>query len=77
MSLADKNKKIEEKVVGTYKKIEDSTVGTYKKVEKGAVEGFEKVTDHFVEKLFKKDGESLDEAKKRLKQNEEEQGGRN
>ena len=49
------NEKIAEKVVEGYKKIED-----------GVVEGFGKVTDKCVEKLFAKEGESVEDAKKRL-----------
>ena len=37
-----------------------------KKIEEGAVDGFNKVTDKAVEKLFKKDGETVEEAKERL-----------
>ena len=62
-------KKIESAVVAGYKKIEDSVVSGYKKIETGAVEGFGKVTDKCVEKLFAKDGESVEEAKKRLRGN--------
>ena len=57
---------IEENVVGTYKKIEDGVVGGYKKIEEGVVDGFNKVSDKFVEKLFTKEGESVEDAKKRL-----------
>ena len=53
-------------VVGGYKKIEESVVSGYKKIETGVVEGFGKVTDKCVEKLFAKEGESVEEAKKRL-----------
>ena len=60
------NKKIEEAVVGGYKKIENGVVSGYKKIEDGVVEGFGKVSDKFVEKLFTKDGESVEDAKKRL-----------
>lgn len=66
--LADVNEKIAEAVVGGYKKIENGVVDGYKKIEKGAVEGFSKVTDKCVEKLFAKEGESVEEAKKRLSQ---------
>ena len=38
----------------------------YKKVETGAVEGFNKVNDKMIEKLFAKEGETVEEAKKRL-----------
>ena len=58
--------KIEEVVVGGYKKIEESVVSGYKKLETGVVEGFGKVTDKCVEKLFAQEGESVEDAKKRL-----------
>ncbi|MBQ4642025.1 MAG: hypothetical protein IJB47_05400 [Oscillospiraceae bacterium] len=50
----------------TYQKIEDAVVGGYKKIETGVVEGFGKVTDKCVETLFAKDGETVEDAKKRL-----------
>ena len=59
-------KKIEQTVVGSYKKIEDRVVGGYKKIETGAVDGFNKVVDKCVEKLFAKEGESVEDAKARL-----------
>lgn len=67
--------KIEDGVVGGYKKIEDAVVGGYKKIEEGVVEGFNKVTDKFVEKLFAREGESVEDARKRLagEKNEEDQ----
>ena len=64
--LKEVNQKIEDAVVGGYKKIEDGVVGGYKKIEDGVVEGFNKVTDKCVEKLFTKEGETVEEAKKRL-----------
>ncbi len=60
------NEKIAEGVVKGYKKIEDGVVGGYKKIETGVVEGFGKVTDKCVEVLFAKEGESVEDAKKRL-----------
>lgn len=60
------NEKIAEAVVDGYKKIENGVVDGYKKMESGVVEGFGKVTDKCVEKLFAKEGESVDDAKKRL-----------
>lgn len=53
--LIDANKKIEEKVVSAYNAVENGVVGTYKKIE-----------DKFVETFFAKDGESSEEAKKRM-----------
>ena len=61
-----KTGKIGEGVVEGYKKIEDGVVSGYKKLETGVVEGFGKVSDKFVEKLFTKEGESVEDAKKRL-----------
>ena len=58
--------KIAEAVVEGYKKIEDGVVGGYKKIEQGAVDGFTKVTDKCIEKMFAKEGETVEEAKKRL-----------
>ena len=69
--LVEMNEKIEGAVVGGYKKIEKGVVDGYKKIEKGAVEGFEKVSDKFVEKLFTREGETVEEAKQRLSGNEE------
>lgn len=64
--FAETNEKIAKGVVKGYKKIEDSVVDGYKKVENAFVEGFEKVTDKCVEKLFAKEGETVEDAKKRL-----------
>ena len=64
-------KKIEKAVVSGYKKIENGVVTGYKKVETGAVEGFGKVVDKCVEILFVKEGQSIEDAKKRLSHKEE------
>ena len=61
-----KTGKIGEAVMDGFQKIEEGVVGNYKKLETGIVEGFEKVTDKCVEKLFAKEGESVEDAKKRL-----------
>ncbi len=58
--------KIEDGVVGGYKKIEDGVVGGYKKIENGVVEGFNKMTDKFVDKFLTHEGETVEDAKKRL-----------
>lgn len=54
------------KFVEANEKIAEAVVEGYKKIEKGAVEGFTKVTDRCVEKMFAKEGETVEEAKKRL-----------
>lgn len=65
--LVKANEKIIEGVTAGYKKIEDVVVGSYKKVEKTVVEGYEKVEDAFVDRYLTRDGESVEEAKERLK----------
>ena len=64
--FVEANEEIAEGVVKGYKKIEEGVVGGYKRIETGVVEGFGKVTDICVEKLFAKEGETVEEAKKRL-----------
>jgi len=64
--IADVVEKIGEAVTEGYQKIEDGVVDGYKKIEDGVVGGFNKVSDKFVEKLFTKEGETVEEAKKRL-----------
>lgn len=54
------------KLVAANKKIEQAVVGGYKKIEDGVVGGFSKMTDKFVDNYLTKDGESVEEAKKRL-----------
>lgn len=50
------NQKIADKVVGAYEKIEDAVVGGYTKIE-----------DAFVNRYLTRDGESVEEAKERIK----------
>lgn len=47
-------------------------VGGYKKIEEGAVNGFTKISDSFVDEFLTKDGESVQEAKARLKEEQRE-----
>ena len=61
-----KTGKIGEGVIEGYKKIEDGVVGGYRKIEEGVVEGFTKVNDKLIEKLFAKEGESAEDARKIL-----------
>ena len=53
--------------VAAYKAIEEGVVGAYKAVEKGAVEAYRKVEDAMVDKFFRKNGETVEEAKDRLR----------
>lgn len=64
--FVEANEKIAETVVEGYKKIENGVVTGYKKIETGVVEGFNKISDKCVEKLFTKEGETVEDAKKRL-----------
>ena len=73
--LVEIHEKIAERVIQGYQKIEDGVVGSYQKIENGVVEGFEKVTDQCVEVLFAKEGESVEDAKKRLSAGRKENGG--
>lgn len=54
--LVKANEKISETVMNTYQKIENTVVGSYMKIE-----------DAFVDSCLAKDGETITEAKKRLK----------
>ena len=69
--FADHMEKIAGGVVEGYQKIEDGVVGGYKKIENGVVRGFGKVSDGFVKTFFAKEGETVEEAKKRLSGEEE------
>ncbi len=57
---------IEQGVVGTYKAVESGVVGAYKAVESGVVGAYKAVEDAMVDKLLRKEGETIEEAKKRL-----------
>ena len=59
------------KLVETNEKIAEQVVDGYKKIENGVVDGFNKVSDKCVEILFAKEGESVEDAKKRLAVKEE------
>lgn len=55
--LIKANEKIAEKVTATFGKLEDTVVGGYTKIE-----------DAFVDRYLTKEGESVEQAKARLKQ---------
>lgn len=58
------------KLVETNKKIADAVVGGYKKIEDTVVEGYKKVEDKFVNQYLTKNGETIEEAKERIKKEE-------
>lgn len=63
--------KTAEAVTAGYKKIEKGVVDGYKKVEQGVVGGYTKLEDKFVDAYLTKDGETVEEAKTRLKKENE------
>lgn len=58
--LAKANEKITEKVTTTFGKFEEGVIGGYTKIE-----------DAFVDRYLTKDGETVEEAKRRLKQGQD------
>jgi len=60
--------KISEGVTTGYKKVENTVVGGYKAIEKSVVDGYTKIEDKFVDCYLTRDGETVEEAKKRLKE---------
>lgn len=70
--IVETNERIAEAVVEGYKKIENGVVEGYKKIEDGVVGGYKKIEDGFVEKYIVRDGETVEDAKERLKKEQEE-----
>ena len=68
--IADKIEQISEAVTAGYQKIENGVVCGYKKIENTFVDGFGAVSDKCVDVLFAKEGESVENAKKRLTEKE-------
>ena len=65
--IVQANEKIAEAVTDGYKKMEKGVVDGYKKIERGVVSGYTKIEDKFVDAYLTKDGETVEEAKARLK----------
>lgn len=65
--LIQANEKISNGVKAGYKKIEDTVVGSYKNIEKTVVSKYEKMEDAFVDRYLTRDGETVEDAKKRIK----------
>ena len=61
------NEKIAEAVTDGYKKIEKGVVDGFKKIEQGVVSGYTKIEDKFVDAYLTREGETVEEAKARLK----------
>lgn len=72
--LLDKQAKIEQTVTDGYKTIEKAAVTGYHKVENGVVGTYSKVEDWFVDRYLIHEGETLEEAKARLRAEQQTQG---
>lgn len=71
--MDNQEKNIEEKSTSNVSKNDLGKIGSavvtgYKKVEDTVVTGYKKTEDFFVEHLFTKKGETVEQAKERLKQ---------
>ena len=64
--------KIAAAVTDGYHAIETGVVDGYKKIEKGVVDGYTKVEDTFVDTYLTREGETVEDAKSRLKGEKEE-----
>ncbi len=58
------------KAVKANEKIADAVTTAYKKVESTVVGGYTKIEDAFVDRYLTRDGESIQDAKERLKRAE-------
>lgn len=70
-NIVKATEKIAEAVTSGYKKIEKGVVDGYKKIEHGVVDGYSKIEDSFIDAYLAKDGETVEEAKARLKSKEQ------
>lgn len=68
----EKKQKILNSITEGYKKVEDTFVKNYEKIESSVVDGYTKIEDKFVSKYLVHDGETVEEAKIRLKKEQEE-----
>ena len=65
------------KLVETNEKIAEKVVDGYKKFENCIVDGFTGMTDAFVDQFLTKEGESIEDAKKRLEKEKQERTNKN
>lgn len=70
--LVQANEKIAQSVTSGFKKMSDSVVGGFNKISDGVVKEYTKIEDKFVGEYLTQDGESVEEAKKRLRKEQEE-----
>ena len=60
------NEKIMDGITEGYEKIEEGVVTGYQKIESGVVGGFNKMTDTFVGKFLTREGETVEDARARI-----------
>ena len=65
------------KLVKVNKRIAEEVTTGFKKMSECVVEGYTKIEDKFVEEFLTKDGETVSDAKARLKEEEESRRGNN
>lgn len=58
------------KIVKVSEKIADAVTDGYRKIETGVVAGYTKLEDKFIDQFLTKEGETTEEARKRLKNGE-------
>ena len=66
--IVQANDKLAKTVTGGYKKIETGVVKGYRKIEDGAVSGYTKLEDKFIDQFLTREGETVEEARIRLKE---------
>ena len=69
--LIKAEKRVADAVVNGYKKVEDTVVKGYQKIEKLVVNGSTKIEDKFIDQYLTHDGETIEEAKLRLRKEQE------
>lgn len=65
--LVETNEKIAENVTTGFNKMSDAVVNGFNTMSDGVVSGFTKIEDKFVDRYLRKDDETVEEAKARLK----------
>lgn len=62
------NEEIAKKVSGAFEQIEDTVVGGYMQIQDAVVGGYTKVEDAFVGRYLVREGETIEQTKERLKE---------
>ena len=65
-NIKEKGERLISGITGGYEMVEEGVVTGYKQIEAGVVSGFNCLTDKFVGKFLTREGESVEEARARL-----------